>query len=687
MPRLASLYFPDLAVERMRREDGRREANRSRHSSGSWNPTALAKPSEEQAKGDSSFRWNDEKEGKQPPHRQGSNQGFLPTPPLSKAMTLEEESALRGDCSCPRGGGWRPGARWAENSKERGLLAALKQRMAEESRAVHQEIAELPPHQRPAMRELGRRTDPAPVVFRSSPGRGGGSAEPRRRGSSTGEAPAESPLHRSPLASGPPPRPGEDLALVTTHKVGNRVLLAAASPAARALGLVPGMPLTQARVLVPGLEVREAVPERDAALLERLALLAARRWTPRAAVSGEDGLWLDLSGVSHLFGGEERMCAMILRTCARAGLTARLAVAGTLGAAHALARFGGAPLILLPDGAEAEALAPFPLKALRLEEEVLTAAARLGIDRIGDLIAMPRGPLQRRFGNTLLKRLDQALGRAGEPLDPIVPEDPPAMLLRFQEPIGSAEAIAQALRDAMTRLMDDLGKAGLGVRLLRFACTRVDNQIEEARIGTARATRDGAHLLRLLLPKIETIDPGFGIERLELIAARVELLGAEAIPSELTGARPAPDLALLIDRLAGRLGGRRLYRMSAVESDVPERSVRRIGVLGRPAGWPAWPRPARFLSRPEPLSGVVALLPDQPPRRFTWRGRAYRVARADGPERIHGEWWRRRAEAAAVRDYFQIEDEDGRRFWVFRKGDGIDPRTGDLSWWLQGMMG
>ncbi|HZG45763.1 MAG TPA: DUF6504 family protein, partial [Allosphingosinicella sp.] len=484
----------------------------------------------------------------------------------------------------------------------------------------------------------------------------------------------------------PLPQAGE-VVLVTTHKVGNRVLLAAASPAAKALGLVAGMPLTQARVLVPGLEVREAEPDKDAALLERLALLAARRWTPRAAVSGPDGLWLDLSGVAHLFGGEERMCAMIMRTCARLGLTARMAVAGTLGTAHALARFAGEPLIFLPEGAEAEALAPFPLRALRVEEDVLTAAARLGIDRIGDLIAMPRAPLQRRFGRNLLKRLDQALGRTGEPFDPIVPEEAPSVTLRFAEPIGSAEAIAQAIRDAMAKLIAGLGEAGVGVRLLRLVCTRVDNQREEARIGTARATRDGAHLIRLLLPKIEGIDPGFGIEQLELIAARVEPLGAEAIPSELAGTKPAPDLAQLIDRLAGRLGARRLYRISAIESDVPERSVHRVGVLGQPASWPAWPRPVRLLSHPEPLSGVVALLPDLPPRRFTWRGRAYRVTRADGPERIHGEWWRRRAEAEGVRDYFQVEDEDGRRFWLFRKGDGVDHRTGDLSWWMQGMMG
>ncbi len=481
--------------------------------------------------------------------------------------------------------------------------------------------------------------------------------------------------------------PGEAQLLVTAHKVGNRMLLAAVSPAARAQGISPGMPLTQARILVPALEVREAELEKDAALLERLALLAARRWTPRAAVSGVDGLWLDLAGVAHLFGGEDGLCRTILRTCARLGLSARIAVAGTLGAAHALARFSGAPITLLPEGQEAGMLAPYPLAALRLEDDALAAASRLGIERVGELIAMPRPPLQRRFGSSLLRRLDQALGRIGEPLDPIIPEAPPKVTLTFAEPIGGAEAIAQAIGDAMARLVDELGRVGLGLRLLHLLCLRVDNRMEEAGIGTARASRDGPHLLRLLLPKIETIDPGFGIERLELIAARVEPLGAEPIPSELQGAKPAPDLTHLIDRLAGRLGARRLYRIGAVESDVPERGVRRLGPLAVPESWPAWPRPARLLSPPEPLGGVMALLPDRPPRLFTWRGRPYRVTRADGPERIYGEWWRRQAEAEAVRDYFQVEDEDGHRFWLFRKGDGVDPRTGDLSWWLQGMMG
>ena len=475
--------------------------------------------------------------------------------------------------------------------------------------------------------------------------------------------------------------------MVTAERSGNKTIVAAACPHARAFGLVSGMALTQARILVPGLDVRDADPEADVAWLARLGLFAARRWTPRAAVSGGDGLWLDLSGVAHLFGGEARMCRRILAFCARLGFTARIAVAGTLGAAHALARYGGEAVILCPPNREAEALAPLPLAALRLEDDALATARRLGLETIGELIAMPRAPLQRRFGSVLLTRLDQALGRAGEPFDPIVPEDPPSVLLRFMEPIGTAEAIAEAMTEALRRLVKDLERAGLAARRLTLVGERVDGVDQIVHIGTARATRDQVHLLRLLKRKIETIEPGFGIERIRLVAERVEPLGPQPIAGVLAGDKLEPDLVPLIDQLAGRLGVRHLYRMSAVESDVPERSVRRIGPLDRPQRWPDWPRPVRLLSPPERIDNVVALLPDLPPRRFTWRGRAYRVRQADGPERIHGEWWKRRAEAEAVRDYFQVEDEAGRRFWLFRRGDGEDPRTGDLRWYLHGVFG
>ncbi|HEU0135092.1 MAG TPA: DUF6504 family protein [Allosphingosinicella sp.] len=490
--------------------------------------------------------------------------------------------------------------------------------------------------------------------------------------------------------------------LLLSQRTGNRLLVAAASPEARALGLYPGMAVSQARALVPDLDIREADPEADSALLQRLALFAARRWTPRAAVSPPDGLFLDLTGVAHLFGGEERMCRRIVAFCARAGFSARIAVAGTPGAAHALARFG--PGTICPVNGEPEALAPLPLAALRVEEPVLAAARRLGLESIGDLLPLPRGPLQRRFGKTLLARLDQALGRSGEPVEPVVPEEAPCAVLRFAEPIATAEAIARALGLLMSRLVADLGEKGLAARTLDLLCDRVDGRVERIGVGTARATRDGAHLLRLLSMKIEKIEPGFGLDQIRLVAGRVEPLSAEQPSLRAERSNPASDasaagllhsarndeesdLAMLVDRLAGRLGSHCLYRATAVESDVPERSVARAGPLDPTIAWPRWPRPVRLLSPPERVENVVALLPDQPPRRFTWRGRAYRVARADGPERIHGEWWKRLAEAEGVRDYFQVEDEEGARFWLYRRGDGVDQRTGDLSWYLHGVFG
>lgn len=470
--------------------------------------------------------------------------------------------------------------------------------------------------------------------------------------------------------------------LLTTHKIGNRVEIEAVSPEAAALGLRPAMPLAKARAMFRSLDVADADPEADAAVLNGLALFAARRWTPRAAVSGADGLWLDLDGVAHLFGGEEIMCRRILRFCARAGFAARIAVADTPGAAHALARFGGSTLAF--GAAGCEALAPFPIEALRLQPDVVAAARRLGIETIADLVAMPRAPLQRRFGTTLLPRLDQALGRLAEPFDPIVPEDPPQARLRFAEPIASAEAIEQSLAHLLAELIDTLGKAHLGIRRLAWLCHRIDGEVQRIVIGTARPTRDPVHLSRLIVPKIETIDPGFGIEAMILVAGRCEPLAPQAVEGELGGEQPAPDLSPLVDRLAGRLGPGRLYRSSMVESDVPERSVRRVGPFAETVGWPEWPRPVRFLSPAEPVDNVLAELPDHPPRLFRWRGRIHRVRHGDGPERIYGEWWKKSGEADAVRDYFRVEDEEGNRFWLYRRGDSVDPRTGDLSWWLQG---
>jgi protein ImuB len=457
---------------------------------------------------------------------------------------------------------------------------------------------------------------------------------------------------------------------------------------ALALGLTPGMPLTQARALVPGLDVRDADPEGDLALLNRIAVFAARRITPMVAISGTDGLWLDLTGAAHLHGGEQRLAHELLRFCSRLELGARIAVAGNGAAAHALARHGPERMTFCPPGGEQAALEPLPIAALRLEQDKVDALRRLGLERIGELVAIPRGPLTRRLGKVTLLRLDQALGRAAEPIDTVVPRDAPIAIMRFAEPIGGAETIARAMAELLDQLLTRLREAGQGARALLLVCDRVDRREQRVEVGAARATRDKAHLLRMLARKVEDIDPGFGIDAMRLVAVRTEPLGATALPTDLAAPEPAPDLALLVDLIAGRIGAKRVYRLSMVESDVPERSVRKLSPLDRPIPWPdAWPRPPRLLPRPERIDNVVAELPDSPPRRFTWRGQTHRLVKGDGPERIYGEWWKHGRERDAIRDYFRVEDESGARFWLFRRGDGHDPRTGDLSWWVQGGCG
>ncbi len=496
--------------------------------------------------------------------------------------------------------------------------------------------------------------------------------------------------------------------LVTVHKVGSRVEVAAASRAALALGITPGMPLTQVRAAVPDVVVRDADFDGDARELRKLGIALARRWTPVVAVADARTLFLDLTGVSHLHGGEEAMARRLVRLLARLGFTARIAVADTVGAAWACAHFAPSSITLLPPGDPLPALGPLPVAALRVEERAQDLLRRLGVETVGQLAALPRAPLVRRFGRTLALRLDQAAGRASEPLDAIVP--PVAIMVeqRFAEPLLTAEPIAHWIGQLVTRLAVDLARAGRGARTVVLAATRIDRAVQTIRIGFARPTRAPDHMLRLLVRQVDRLDPGFGIEALALHVQRADPLGAEALDGDLADGE-RPDLAPLVDAIVNRIGQRRLWRMTPVESDVPERGVAHTAPLDPAADtaprltrddvrhldtrapahpWhPRWARPARLLRRPEPLDHVMAEMPDYPPARFTWRGITHRVVRGDGPERITGEWWRRQGEASAVRDYFRVEDEAGARFWLFRRGDGLRAETGDLSWYIHGTFG
>lgn len=375
--------------------------------------------------------------------------------------------------------------------------------------------------------------------------------------------------------------------LVLTNRVGRREEVVAACGAAADLGVSVGMAATHARALASGLDFRPAEPDGDAALLDRLALLAVRRWSPVAAVTPPDGLWLDLAGCAHLHGGEERFARRLAAFCARAGYTARVGVADTPGGAHALARHGPANLSVAAPGEVAAALAPLNVASLRLDPAALGAARRFGFDRVGDLLPVARGPLARRLGLAAVLRLDQAPGSVSEPITPVRDEEAPSAERRLLEPIGTAEAIGQVMSDLLGDLAAALAARGLGARSVRLACLRVDGTEQLVAVGTSRPTRDAGHLLRLMRLRIERIDPGMGLERFVMTAWHTEPLDAAELGAVLAGDVVVRDPARLVDVVAGRIGARAVFRVAPVESHVPERAVVRAEPVAADGTWPS----------------------------------------------------------------------------------------------------
>ena len=460
---------------------------------------------------------------------------------------------------------------------------------------------------------------------------------------------------------------------------GARRGLAGVDAAARRLGLRPGMSAAHAGAMVPGLHLVPADPEADATALARLGLWC-QRYAPIVALDPPDGLLIDITGAAHLHGGEAPLLADLSARLERTGILARLALADTPGCAWGVARFGEGGIV--PSGDASRVLAPLPVAALRLGFEAVRALQDVGLTRIGQLGDKPRAALRLRFGAEILFRLDRALGHALEPLAALDAPETPRVALRFAEPVGAHESLQRVVADLCARLVPELERRGLGARRLDLVFARVDRLDQAIRIGTAGPSRDAAHLARLLTERLALIDPGFGIEEAVLSASRVEPL-AERQATHLAAGPQAPDLAALVDTLLVRLGAARVYRLAPVESDLPERAVRRVPALAAPRGalWPAdLPRPARLLAPPEPVT-AMAEIPDAPPLFFVWRNTRHRIARADGPERILGEWWTADAEAALTRDYYRVETEAGERFWLFRDA----PVEANGRWWLHGL--
>ncbi len=467
----------------------------------------------------------------------------------------------------------------------------------------------------------------------------------------------------------------------------NRLLVHAANACARREGVRDGMALADARAICPQLLTRPAEPLADAKLIEALARLM-ERFSPMVAIDGGDGIFLDVTGVAHLFGSETAMLGTLAGWIERLGFTVRLALADTPGAAWALARYGGACTLVEP-GANAVALATLPVAALRIDEAAAELSLRLGLTTIGALYPLPRRTLAARFGLAAVTRLEQALGEQDEPLPYRRFEAPLRETLAFAEPIARTEDVEGAFAIVIERLCARLERDGKGVRLAWLSFERVDNTRHTFTIATARPSRSPRALFRLVRDRLDGLDAGFGIERVFVEAERCEPLPAEQ--AEALGAQDFNDGELvaseLVDRLVNRFGHERVLCFVSAESHLPERAYAIFSAAApHPASaWIAPPiaRPARLLSRPEP----VAERDDAgPPSTIDWRGRHLSVTPLAGPERIEPEWWHDDpAWRSGARDYWWVRSACGLQLWLFRIGDAA---CGARSrWFLQGIGG
>ncbi|MEM9938255.1 MAG: DNA polymerase Y family protein [Pseudomonadota bacterium] len=516
--------------------------------------------------------------------------------------------------------------------------------------------------------------------------------------------------------------------------------VAAANKVAQGMGLTEGLAFTDAKARAPNLRHQDIDRVADAKALEALAKWMIR-FAPLVAIDGHDGVMLETTGCDHLYGGEAAMVKDVAGILTREQIPHRIGVASTQVAAAAVAR--GASGRILPAGCEKDGLSDLPISTLRVSNEAETLLRRFGLNRIGQLYDIDRKALARRFqskssADAVLIKLDQALGYRRDPIKPLRPAPAKRVELKCPEPIATGEAIEIGLEELTTQLCVDLKRFGQGARHFTLTAYRSDGTLVSVEISAARPANGPNHILRLFSERIDRIDPGFGIDLLMLEARRASPMDESAVA--LSGDLAAQDtdpvaLSALADRITAKLGEGVVQITAFQESHRPDRAEQKRLFEGDIPKQPspnaqAGPRPLRLLRQPERVQ-VLAEVPEGPPLRFVWRRVARKVAKADGPERIAPEWWTYtapppsaapqedaprkwltpkfdpRADAALIaktrsefeqmqtgetvknlpraRDYYRVEDEEGRRYWVFREGLYEDGRGGTPDWYMHGL--
>lgn len=460
-----------------------------------------------------------------------------------------------------------------------------------------------------------------------------------------------------------------------------RKIISALNPLAQDQGIGLQMPLANAKAIVPDLQVFEDQEERTAKLLTAIAEWCIR-YTPLAAVDlQQDGLFLDISGCAHLWGGEAAYLSAIVAKLQSKGYQVRAAIADTMGAAWAVSRFGKSPEVI-PSGEQAAALLQLPPAALRLDQPTLFRLHKLGLSQISSFITMPRSVLRRRFGEGLLLQLAQALGQEKEAFNAIEVTAPYQERLPCFEPIRTATGIEIAIKALLEGLCKRLREEGKGLRQAVLKCFRVDGKMVQVAIGTNSPSYHISHLCKLFELKISQIEPGLGIELFLMEAGKTEAVSPfqEALWESQSGLDDR-ELTELLDRLAAKVGAGRIHRYLPDAHYWPERSVRPAATIAEQPDM-NWrtdrPRPTHLLKIPQSIA-VTAPIPDYPPMLFRYQGELHHIRKADGPERIEREWW---LDAGEHRDYYQVEDEQGKRYWIFRSGHYKGEKSS--QWFIHG---
>lgn len=458
-----------------------------------------------------------------------------------------------------------------------------------------------------------------------------------------------------------------------------RMTITAVNAAAAAQGITPAMPLADAKALYPNLPVFNTPPEQEDILLQEIAEWCFR-YTPFVVKEPPDGLILEVGGCTHLWDGEAPYLQDILTQIRGAGYDIHAVMADTAGAARAIARSGQTTIVAA--GAQAAALAPLPPYTLQLEQALLLRLKKLGLHTIATFMHLPPAALLRRFGPELTRKLAQASGDETEPLQPL--QLPPAYEERLPclEPVLTATGISIAIQQLLDNLCPRLQAAGKGLRIAVLQCFRTDGVTLSVQTGTNRPSHHAGHLFKLFEHHIATIEPDPGIELFLLSAPAVEEMttAQETLWATHPGLQHV-KLAELLDRLEGRLGNGIIHRYLPAAHYWPERALTPANSVKDMPAIP-WrtdrPRPTLLLTNPEPIE-VTAPIPDYPPMLFRYKGQLHQVKKADGPERIEREWWL--DGGGEHRDYYTVEDEAGRRYWLFRSGHYAAQQS---QWFIHG---